>query len=103
MIIDWCVIALSALIIGGVTAIIRKDSDCFAAAVALNILIGFGYLITIVNQGEEKMNVPKLAKNLSDLNCHLFEMGDTEGLKIYGSLLSNLNIAFSELRGNKDK
>ena len=49
MISDWCVIALSALIIGGVTAIIRKDSDCFAAAVALNILIGFGYLITIVN------------------------------------------------------
>ena len=48
MIINWCVIALAALIIGGVTAIIRKDSDCFAAAVALNILIGFGHLIATV-------------------------------------------------------
>ena len=49
------------------------------------------------------MNVPELARNLSDLNCHLLGMGDTEGLKIYGSLLNNLNLAFLELRGNTDK
>ena len=49
------------------------------------------------------MNVPELAKDLFNLNCHLLETGDTEGLKMYGSLLSNLNIAFLELRGNKDK
>ena len=47
MIINWCVIALAALIIGGITTIATKDKDCFGVAILLNILIGFGYLIAV--------------------------------------------------------
>ena len=47
MIINWCLVALAALIIGGITSVATKDTGCFAIAIILDILIGFGYLLTI--------------------------------------------------------
>lgn len=44
---EWCIVAIVALVVGGISSMVIKDKDCFAASVALTILIGLSHLITL--------------------------------------------------------
>ena len=46
MIINWCIVAIVALIMGGITSIATKDTDCFAVAIMFDIIVGFGCLLS---------------------------------------------------------
>ena len=48
MIINWCLVAIVALVIGGICSIHGKDSDYFSGALMLTFCIGFGCLLTSV-------------------------------------------------------
>ena len=43
----WCVVAIVALIIGGISSIVNKDRDDFGSAIFLVLFIGLGYLLTL--------------------------------------------------------
>jgi len=48
MIINWCLVAIVALIIGGICSVIEKDGDYFLVAVIFDFFIGLGYYLTIL-------------------------------------------------------
>ena len=41
----WCIVAVIALIIGGICSIVNKDRDDFGSAIILVMLIGLGYIL----------------------------------------------------------
>jgi len=45
MIINWCLVAIVALIIGGICSLKKNDSDYFLGAIILVFCIGFGSVL----------------------------------------------------------
>lgn len=41
----WIIVAIIALIVGGIVSIINKERDDFGSAVFLVMLIGLGYIL----------------------------------------------------------
>jgi len=41
----WCLVAIVALIVGGICSIILKDRECFIDSTFLVLMIGIGYFI----------------------------------------------------------
>ena len=47
------------------------------------------------------MGKEEVAKSALTLNNHLFQRGDSEGLKLFGSLLDEINNTLLELRAKQ--